>query len=63
MAPGGRLGLYGFGGSAHIVLQLAKDEGCRVYVVSRGERHQELARKLGEMALGMDRLRKRLNAG
>ncbi|MBW2244822.1 MAG: alcohol dehydrogenase catalytic domain-containing protein, partial [Deltaproteobacteria bacterium] len=45
--PGGRLGLFGFGGSAHIVLQIARHHGCRVYVASRGGRHQALAREMG----------------
>ena len=41
------LGLYGFGGSAHIVIQIARYWGCPVYVCTRGERHQELARQMG----------------
>jgi propanol-preferring alcohol dehydrogenase len=44
---GARLGLYGFGGSAHIALQVARHFGNEVFVVSRGERHQRLARELG----------------
>lgn len=44
---GERLGLYGFGASAHIVIQIARHWGCEVYVFTRGEEHQELARKLG----------------
>ena len=44
---GGRLALYGFGSSAHIVLQIAKHRGFQVYVVTRGETRQELARRLG----------------
>lgn len=47
IASGGRLGLYGFGSSAHIALQVARHWGCQVYVCSRGEKHQALARKLG----------------
>ncbi len=50
--PGGRIGLYGFGGSAHIVLQIALHHGCRVYVASRGERHQALAREMGAHWVG-----------
>jgi propanol-preferring alcohol dehydrogenase len=50
--PGERLGLYGFGGSAHIVLQLARHFGNEVYVVSRGERHQALAREMGASWVG-----------
>ena len=50
--PGERLGLYGFGGSAHIVIQIARHFGNEVYVVSRGERHQALARELGAAWVG-----------
>lgn len=45
--PGEPLGLYGFGGSAHLVLQIARHWGCPVYVSTRGEKHQELALELG----------------
>src|SRR5262249_19635969 len=34
---GGRLGLYGFGSSAHVTLQAARQRGCEVYVATRGE--------------------------
>jgi len=44
---GGRLGLYGFGASAHVTIQVAKFWGCKVYVSSRGEAHRQLARDLG----------------
>src|SRR5262249_50881758 len=44
---GERLGLYGFGGSAHLVIQIARHFENQVYVVSRGGRHQALARELG----------------
>ena len=44
---GGRLGLYGFGSSAHLVMQLAKHRGCEVFVATRGEGHRELARRMG----------------
>lgn len=44
---GERLGLFGFGGSAHIVLQLARHRGCEVYVFTRSEEHRALARELG----------------
>ena len=44
---GERLGLYGFGASAHIVIQIARHWDCEVYVFTRGEEHRELARKLG----------------
>jgi propanol-preferring alcohol dehydrogenase len=50
--PGEPLGLYGFGGSAHIVLQVARHWGCEVYVCTRGEEHQELARQMGATWVG-----------
>lgn len=46
-ASGQRLGLFGFGGSAHIVIQIARHAGCEVYVFSRDQRHRKLARELG----------------
>ncbi len=45
--PGERLGLYGFGASAHIAIQVARHWGCTVYVFSRGEHHRRLAEQLG----------------
>jgi propanol-preferring alcohol dehydrogenase len=47
MKPGCRLGLYGFGSSAHIAIQVARHLGCTVYVMTRDARHQALARALG----------------
>jgi alcohol dehydrogenase, propanol-preferring len=44
---GGRLGLYGFGGSAHITAQVALAQGIEVHVMTRGKAAQELARSLG----------------
>jgi propanol-preferring alcohol dehydrogenase len=44
---GESLGLFGFGASAHIVLQVAQHLGCRVYVFSRSEEHRALATGLG----------------
>lgn len=41
------LGLFGFGASAHIVLQVAKFSGQKVFVFSRSEDHRKLAEKLG----------------
>jgi len=49
---GGRLGLYGFGASAHIVIQVATYWNCEVYVFSRSEEHRQLARKLGAVWTG-----------
>jgi propanol-preferring alcohol dehydrogenase len=51
-ASGQRLGLFGFGGSAHIVIQIACHAGCEVYVFSREERHRALARDLGASWVG-----------
>lgn len=45
--PGGRLGLYGFGASAHLVIQVARHWGCQVYVFTRGAEHRRLALELG----------------
>jgi len=49
---GTRLGLYGFGASAHLVLQLARYEGCEIYVFTRAQAHHDLARKLGAVWVG-----------
>lgn len=51
---GGSLALYGFGSSAHVVLQLAKHRGCEVLVVTRGENHRQLARTMGADWVGQD---------
>ncbi len=45
--PGQRLGLYGFGASAHIAIQVARHLGCEVYVFTRTEANREHARRLG----------------
>ncbi len=50
--PGQRLGLYGFGASAHVAIQVAIHWGCKVYVFSRSEEHRELAEKLGAVWTG-----------
>ena len=47
VAPGGRLGIYGFGGSAHLTAQVALNLGMRVHVLTRGRANQALARRLG----------------
>ncbi|MHC5053009.1 MAG: zinc-dependent alcohol dehydrogenase family protein [Planctomycetota bacterium] len=46
------VGLYGFGSSAHIALQVAQARGNRVMVVTRGEKHRDLARKMGAVWVG-----------
>lgn len=50
--PGQRLGLYGFGNSAHVVIQVAVKMGCRVHVFTRSPRHQKLAEELGATWVG-----------
>jgi alcohol dehydrogenase, propanol-preferring len=50
--PGGSLGLYGFGGSAHLAAQIALREGMRVHVLTRGEGNRRLARSLGVDSAG-----------
>jgi propanol-preferring alcohol dehydrogenase len=47
-----RLGLYGFGASAHVVLQIARHMGCEVYVFTRAAAHKELATRLGAVWVG-----------
>ncbi|WP_196218221.1 zinc-binding alcohol dehydrogenase family protein [Streptomyces blattellae] len=47
LPPGGRLGLYGFGGSAHLCAQLALAEGATVHVLTRGAAARRLALELG----------------
>lgn len=50
--PGQRLGMYGFGASAHITIQVARHWGCSVFVCSLKEEHQALARELGAAWVG-----------
>ena len=50
--PGGRLGIYGFGGSAHLTAQLALSQGMRVHVLTRGEHNRRLASRLGVDSVG-----------
>jgi propanol-preferring alcohol dehydrogenase len=52
LPAGGRLGIYGFGSSAHVVIQIALNRGCEVYVVTRGARHRDLAREMGATWVG-----------
>ena len=52
VGDGERLGLYGFGSSAHIMLQVALHRGIEVYVYTRSPQHQELARRLGAAWVG-----------
>ncbi len=45
--PGGKLGLYGFGASAHLAIQVARYWNCDVYVFTRSEEHRRHAEELG----------------
>ncbi|GHI04184.1 alcohol dehydrogenase [Streptomyces cellostaticus] len=47
LPPGGRLGLYGFGGSAHLCAQVALAQGATVHVLTRGKDSRRLALELG----------------
>jgi propanol-preferring alcohol dehydrogenase len=47
LPAGGRLGIYGFGGSAHLTAQVALAQGAEVHVMTRGEQAQALALSLG----------------
>jgi propanol-preferring alcohol dehydrogenase len=49
---GGRLGLYGFGAAAHLVIQVARHWGAEVYASTRDARHQRLALELGAVWAG-----------
>jgi alcohol dehydrogenase, propanol-preferring len=52
LPPGGRLGIYGFGASAHLTAQVAIAEGARVHVLTRSARAQRLALELGAATAG-----------
>ena len=64
ISRGERLGLFGFGASAHIVIQIARHWGCEIYVFTRSEEHQKLARTLGAAWVGRaeDRPRHKVHA-
>src|SRR5215471_3639353 len=52
LPAGGRLGVYGFGGSAHLASQVALAQGATLHVMTRGARARELARSLGASFVG-----------
>jgi len=54
LPPGGKLAIFGFGSSAHIVIQIARHRGHEVYVVSRSANHQAMAREMGATWCGDD---------
>jgi propanol-preferring alcohol dehydrogenase len=47
LRDGEKLAIYGFGSSAHVVMQIVRARGCEVYVVTRAPEHQQFARELG----------------
>jgi propanol-preferring alcohol dehydrogenase len=52
LPDGGRLGIWGFGGSAHLAAQVALAEGAEIHVRTRGEAARQLARELGAASIG-----------
>ena len=52
LPAGGRLGIYGFGASAHLTAQVAIAQGARVHVLTRSPEAQRLARELGAASAG-----------
>ena len=50
--PGQRLGLYGFGASAHVAIQVARHWGCEIYVYTRSPKHRQHALELGALWTG-----------
>lgn len=49
---GDRVGLFGFGASAHLTIDVLKAWGCETYVATRGESHRRLAREMGAAWVG-----------
>lgn len=49
---GDRVGLFGFGASAHLTIDVLKAWGCETYVATRGESHRRLAREMGAEWVG-----------
>ena len=54
LRAGAKLGLFGFGSSAHLVLELARQRGHEVFVVTRAEAHRRLAMGMGAAWSGAD---------
>jgi propanol-preferring alcohol dehydrogenase len=52
LPEGGRLGIYGFGGSAHLTAQVAMARGARVHVMTRAPEARRLALELGAASAG-----------
>jgi propanol-preferring alcohol dehydrogenase len=52
LQPGQRLGLFGFGASAHLAIQVARHWGCETYVFTRSQSHRRHAEELGAAWVG-----------
>jgi propanol-preferring alcohol dehydrogenase len=52
--PGDRVGLFGFGASAHLAIAVLHSWKCKVYVSSRGESHRQLAAAMGAEWVGSE---------
>lgn len=52
---GERVGLFGFGASAHLAIEVLKAWKCDVYVATRGESHRKLAESLGANWVGTEK--------
>ena len=52
LPPGGRLGIYGFGGSAHLAAQVALHEGATLHVLTRSAAARAMALDLGAASAG-----------
>ncbi len=52
--PGERVGLFGFGASAHLTIAVLRAWGCTVYVSTRGAAHRKLAESLGAVWVGAE---------
>jgi propanol-preferring alcohol dehydrogenase len=53
--PGERVGLFGFGASAHLIMAVLSAWNCEVYVSTRGSSHQKLADSLGAAWVGSEK--------
>ena len=54
VVPGERVGLFGFGASAHLAIEVLRSWSCEVYVSTRGASHQKLAESLGARWVGSE---------
>lgn len=57
LPAGGKLGIFGFGSSAHVIIQIALHRKAEVFVVTRDKKHQQLAESMGAKWAGDDATR------